>query len=242
MAFVAARCKYPEISIEEVSNVRLGTEDSRSARWRENWLLETGFSNTPACRSETRVRTTSCRLNGFSTCSRSAAVIGTGFGGTVSGLATTSPEGGGDLGLGAPRVDPERLDEIIHAAGGDAFDVCLHDHGVQRLIDPAAGLQQRREEAPMRELRDLEFDVAGLGRQRPGSMPPWDSYGRALVHNSGNGRCWDWHGSLPEIGSSTAPSLRLVLVSRRTSRRGRTRRPRTRDSSVQSHSRRRKST
>ena len=40
------------------------------------------------------------------------------------------------LRLGDPRVDPQRLDEVVDGAGRDPFDVGLHDHRVQRLIDP----------------------------------------------------------------------------------------------------------
>lgn len=41
---------------------------------------------------------------------------------------------------------------------------------MQRLVDAAAGLQQRREEAPVGQLGDLQLDVAGLSRQRPSPM------------------------------------------------------------------------
>ena len=46
-----------------------------------------------------------------------------------------------------PRLDPQRLHEIVDAARRDAFDVGLHDHRVQRLID-AAPRRQQRQEAP----------------------------------------------------------------------------------------------
>jgi hypothetical protein len=35
------------------------------------------------------------------------------------------------------------------------------------LVDPAPGLQDRREERPLGQLRDLDVEVAGLGRQHP---------------------------------------------------------------------------
>ena len=44
------------------------------------------------------------------------------------------------LRLRDPRVDPQRLHQIVDRAGRDALDVGLHDHRVQRLIDPPARL------------------------------------------------------------------------------------------------------
>jgi hypothetical protein len=45
----------------------------------------------------------------------------------------------------------------------------LHDHRQQGPVDPASGLQQRREERALPELGDAQFDIAGLGRQQPRS-------------------------------------------------------------------------
>ena len=50
------------------------------------------------------------------------------------------------LGLGDAGVDAEGLDQVVDLPGGDAVQVRLHDHRVQGLVDPAAPLQQRREE------------------------------------------------------------------------------------------------
>ena len=43
------------------------------------------------------------------------------------------------LGLGDPRVRPQRGHEVVHRAGGDAFDVGLRHHRVQSPVDAAAG-------------------------------------------------------------------------------------------------------
>jgi hypothetical protein len=48
------------------------------------------------------------------------------------------------------------------------MDVCLHDHRIQRLIDPPPALKQTRKERARTQLRNLDFDVAagrgnGLG-------------------------------------------------------------------------------
>ena len=53
----------------------------------------------------------------------------------------------------------------------DAVQVGLHHHREQRLIDPAAPLQQRREERPGAQLRDPQLQIPGRGRQRPGPVP-----------------------------------------------------------------------
>jgi hypothetical protein len=38
----------------------------------------------------------------------------------------------------------------------------LHDHREQRPVDPAAGLQQRREERSLPQLGDPQLDITGL--------------------------------------------------------------------------------
>ena len=47
------------------------------------------------------------------------------------------------------------------------MDVGLHHHRMQRLVDPAARLEDTGEERALAQLRDRQLDVAGLGRQRP---------------------------------------------------------------------------
>ena len=51
------------------------------------------------------------------------------------------------------------------------MDVGLHDHGIEGLVDPPAGLQDGREEAPLPELGDGQLHVPGLGREHPGPVP-----------------------------------------------------------------------
>ena len=64
--------------------------------------------------------------------------------------------------LEIPDADAERLDEVVDLAGRHAVHVGLHHHREQRPVDPAAPLQQRREERSLTQLRDLQLDIAGL--------------------------------------------------------------------------------
>ena len=73
--------------------------------------------------------------------------------------------------LGDPRVDAEGGDEVIDLAGGDAVDVGLHHHREQGPVDAPAPFQDRREEAALAQLRDLQLNVAGLGGQQPSRLP-----------------------------------------------------------------------
>jgi hypothetical protein len=59
----------------------------------------------------------------------------------------------------------------------------LHHHRQQGPVDPSARLQQRREERPLPQLGNLEFHIAGLGRQQPraGSIAVGRPAGAALV-------------------------------------------------------------
>ena len=70
------------------------------------------------------------------------------------------------LRLGDPRVDTQRGDQVIDRAGRHAGDVGLHHHRVQRLVDPPARLEDRREERALAQLGDAQLDIAGLGRQQ----------------------------------------------------------------------------
>jgi hypothetical protein len=49
--------------------------------------------------------------------------------------------------------------------------VGLHHHGEQRLIDPAATLQQRREERAGPQLRDAQLHIPGRGAHQPIPVP-----------------------------------------------------------------------
>jgi len=50
-------------------------------------------------------------------------------------------------------------------------DVGLHHHREQGPIDPPATLENGREEAAVAQLRDREFDIAGLRGQQPRAGP-----------------------------------------------------------------------
>ena len=72
---------------------------------------------------------------------------------------------GGDVALGV-----QGRDQGINLAGGDATDVGLHDHRVQGLIDPAAGFEDRGEEAARAQFRDLQGQISHLGGQGAGPV------------------------------------------------------------------------
>ena len=57
----------------------------------------------------------------------------------------------------------------VDLARRDALDPGFHDHRVERLIDTAPGLENRREERPRAEFGDCERDVAHLGGQGAGA-------------------------------------------------------------------------
>jgi hypothetical protein len=121
-----------------------------------------------------------------------------------------------DLALGDAAGDAERLDEIIDLAGAHAVHVGLHDHREQRPIDPAALLQQRREERSLPQLRDLQLDVASRRRQQPGRRPlrcatraSDRSYGAAPMNAvaSDSINCCNTHSRLVRIPSVNSPAL-----------------------------------
>jgi len=62
-----------------------------------------------------------------------------------------------------PLCDPQRPHQGIDLAGRHPTDVGLHDHRIQGLIDPAAGLEARGQETAGPQLGDLELNVAHLG-------------------------------------------------------------------------------
>ncbi|MDQ1005598.1 hypothetical protein QFZ82_000089 [Streptomyces sp. V4I23] len=75
----------------------------------------------------------------------------------------------GDFALGDAGVATEGLDQVVHAAGGHALHVCLHDDGVEGLVDASPAFQQRREEQPGADLGDRQVQVPGLRGQH---LPP----------------------------------------------------------------------
>ena len=75
----------------------------------------------------------------------------------------------GDFGLGDPGVGAEGFDQVVDLPGRDAMQIRFHHDSEQSLVDPAAALQQGREERPSSQLRDPKFQIAGRGRQCPGT-------------------------------------------------------------------------
>src|SRR5664280_1287046 len=65
-----------------------------------------------------------------------------------------------DLALG-DAAHAERLDQLIHRAGGDALDVGLLNHGGEGLLGRAPRLQELGEVAALAQLGDLQLDTAG---------------------------------------------------------------------------------
>ena len=72
-----------------------------------------------------------------------------------------------------PGLTPQSSDQVVDLAGRGPGRVRGHDHTPQCLVDPAAGLEQAREERPDPNLRDPQLDIAGRGRQHPraGAVP-----------------------------------------------------------------------
>ena len=75
----------------------------------------------------------------------------------------------GHLGLADPRIGAQRDHEVVNAARGDAVDVGLHHHRIQRLVDPSPRLEDRGKERALAQLGDPDLDVAGLGGQQLGA-------------------------------------------------------------------------
>ena len=71
----------------------------------------------------------------------------------------------GDAALGA-----QGGHQSIDLSGRDPADVGLHDHGVEGLVHPATGLQDRGQEAPLAEFGDQQVDVTHLGGQAAGPV------------------------------------------------------------------------
>ena len=74
------------------------------------------------------------------------------------------------LRLGDAALHPQGRHQGVHLAGGDPADVGLHDHAVEGLIHPAAGLENRGQEAPGAQFGDQQVAVARLGGQAAGPV------------------------------------------------------------------------
>jgi hypothetical protein len=61
----------------------------------------------------------------------------------------------------------QRLHQRVDLAGGDPAGVGLHDDGVERLIDPAAGFEPVGKEAALPEFGDGQGEVTHLGGEHP---------------------------------------------------------------------------
>src|SRR5690349_3352052 len=80
-------------------------------------------------------------------------------------------------------VVAERPDQLIDFAGRDPVDPGLADHRVEGLVDPAAWVQQRWEERPLPQLRDLKVDLPSRSREglRAGAVTTCGPLRGALV-------------------------------------------------------------
>jgi hypothetical protein len=74
----------------------------------------------------------------------------------------------GHLRLGDPGVRTQRLDQVVDLPHRRAGHVGLHHHREQRLVDPPAAFQQRREERPLPQLGDAQVDIPRRGGDRLG--------------------------------------------------------------------------
>ncbi len=68
----------------------------------------------------------------------------------------------GDLARGDACVTAEGLGQVVHAAGGHACTVCLHDDRVESPSDAPPTFRKRREERPGADLGDRQAQVSGL--------------------------------------------------------------------------------
>ena len=108
-----------------------------------------------------------------------------------------------DLGL-ADAGHAHGLDQLVDAAGRDALDVGLLDHGRERLLGRASGLQETGEVRALAQLGDAQPHAAGAGLPEPvavavaqvgalgrppavGVRPPWASARRGRPPAVGGG-------------------------------------------------------
>jgi hypothetical protein len=100
------------------------------------------------------------------------------------------------LRFGDAAVAAQCLNQGIDFAGGDAAGVRLHHHGVEGLVDPAAGLQPVGEEAALPQFGDGQGQVPHLGREQASAVAV--AVGGALIG-----------ATLVELGAGECRNLRL---------------------------------
>jgi hypothetical protein len=76
-----------------------------------------------------------------------------------------------DFALADAAVGTKRPHQVVDLAGAHPMQIGLHHHREQRLVDPAAPLQQAGEERPGPQLGDAQLQIPGRGGQHPGSVP-----------------------------------------------------------------------
>jgi hypothetical protein len=72
--------------------------------------------------------------------------------------------------LEIPLAAPSAASGIVDLTGADAVQVGLHHHREQGTVDAPATLEDRRDQAALAQLGDLQLDVPGLGGQQPVTM------------------------------------------------------------------------
>jgi hypothetical protein len=121
------------------------------------------------------------------------------------------------LGLGDAALGAELRHQHIDLAGRDPPDVGLHDHRVQGLINPAARLEDRGEEAARAQFRDLQCQIPHLGGEgaRSVAVAVAETLFRALVpdrteegaaSSSSIGCCRPWRASSGISSPALLPS------------------------------------
>ena len=92
----------------------------------------------------------------------------------VLNASTTSsrpPADARHLRFGDPRLCAQHGHQVVHRACRHAGHIRLHDHRPQRPVDAPARLEQRRQEAALAQLGDLQLEIAGPSRQQTRPVP-----------------------------------------------------------------------
>jgi hypothetical protein len=96
-----------------------------------------------------------------------------------------------DLRFGDAALAAQGGHQLVHLAGGDTGDVGLHHHRPQGPIHPAAGFQQRGEEAAGAEAWDAQLHVASWPGQQAitAAVAVTTTLGSAFVTIGTEGSC-----------------------------------------------------